>query len=63
MEEQLRFPAKVNIMYVQGLQDRLNVLEKYIEDNYRNQYKKNAVFLLHFLLVILLARRSLHFFC
>ena len=36
-EEQLCFAAKVNIMHIQILQDGLNALVKYTEDNDLNQ--------------------------
>jgi len=37
-EEQSCFATKVNIMHIQRVQDKLNALVKYREDNCLNQY-------------------------
>ena len=57
-KEQSCFAEKMNIMNIQRLQDRLNALVKYIEDNDLNQYIKKGVSLLD----ILLARQNLRSF-
>ena len=48
LEEQLYFAEKVNIMYVQRIQDGLNLSVKYIKGNNLNQLIKRNEFFGHF---------------